>query len=109
MNEGVHRTHCCVIHGCKYGDVDCPVEYGIIEQDYPCQDCNGVYPNASDNLFNESFYNWLLENGVLETHVSNPFSSEMENPLKCTLDMQKLKDGIDRLLTNSYLHIEQQM
>ena len=37
---GVHRTHCCVIHGCKYGDLECPVEKGIIKQDYPCESCN---------------------------------------------------------------------
>jgi hypothetical protein len=36
---GVHRTHCCLIHGCKYGDEDCPVANGIIEQEYPCEEC----------------------------------------------------------------------
>jgi hypothetical protein len=24
----VHLTHCCAIHGCKYGDDDCPVALG---------------------------------------------------------------------------------
>ena len=24
----VHETHCCSIHGCKYGDEDCPVANG---------------------------------------------------------------------------------
>lgn len=36
---GVHRTHCCFEHGCKYGDKDCPVELGLIKQDYPCEEC----------------------------------------------------------------------
>ena len=27
---GVHRTHCCILHGCKYGDDDCPVVSGEI-------------------------------------------------------------------------------
>lgn len=36
----VHRTHCCFKHGCKYGDKDCPVELGLIKQDYPCEMCN---------------------------------------------------------------------
>lgn len=27
---GVHSSHCCVEHGCKYGDHDCPVEHGKI-------------------------------------------------------------------------------
>lgn len=41
-NIGVHRTHCCKFHGCKYGDPDCPVENKTIEQDYPCEDCDGT-------------------------------------------------------------------
>lgn len=40
---GVHQTHCCIIHGCKYGDEDCPVESGEIEQDYDCEDCDDHY------------------------------------------------------------------
>jgi hypothetical protein len=27
---GVHDTHCCAIHGCKYGDDDCPVVSGEV-------------------------------------------------------------------------------
>ena len=38
--EGAHRTHCCVAHGCKYGDRNCPVETGRIQQDYLCEDCS---------------------------------------------------------------------
>ena len=37
---GVHRTQCCVLHGCKYGDEDCPVENGEIKQDYTCESCS---------------------------------------------------------------------
>lgn len=36
--KSVHDAHCCKIHGCKYGDFDCPVvlgdEFGI-----DCEDC----------------------------------------------------------------------
>jgi len=35
----IHRTHCCTEHGCKYGDKDCPVELGLIKQDYICIIC----------------------------------------------------------------------
>lgn len=35
---GVHRTHCCKTHGCKYRDPNCPVELGQIEQDFDCED-----------------------------------------------------------------------
>lgn len=41
-----HKAHCCVIHGCKYGeDEDCPVVNRQIEQCYPCPTCfeGGLY------------------------------------------------------------------
>lgn len=38
-NWGVHETHCCSNHGCKYGHVDCPVTIELIKQEYPCEDC----------------------------------------------------------------------
>jgi len=39
-NEGVHRTHCCVKHGCKYSADDyCPVVNKEVEQKYLCEDC----------------------------------------------------------------------
>ncbi len=37
---GVHATHCCVIHGCKYADYECPVSSGKIKQEYPCESCD---------------------------------------------------------------------
>lgn len=36
---GTHSSHCCSDHGCKYGNKDCPVTLGLIEQEYPCEDC----------------------------------------------------------------------
>ena len=36
---GVHISHCCKWHGCKYGDKDCPVVNGEVEQEYLCEDC----------------------------------------------------------------------
>lgn len=38
---GVHVSHCCIHHGCKYGDTDCPVETGRSQQAYPCERCDG--------------------------------------------------------------------
>jgi hypothetical protein len=34
---GVHETHCCKKHGCKYGDIDCPVKLGLTVQKYECE------------------------------------------------------------------------
>lgn len=37
---GVHADHCCKWHVCKYGDPDCPVYNGEVEQLYLCEDCD---------------------------------------------------------------------
>ena len=37
---GVHASHCCKWHGCKYGDPDCPVANGEVEQKYLCEACD---------------------------------------------------------------------
>ena len=34
-----HDTHCCIEHGCKYGDADCAVANGIRKQVYLCERC----------------------------------------------------------------------
>jgi hypothetical protein len=33
-------SHCCLIHGCKYGLPDCPVVLGKVVQDGPCYNCD---------------------------------------------------------------------
>lgn len=37
--DKVHVRHCCIIHGCKYGELDCPVSIGRLKQKYPCEWC----------------------------------------------------------------------
>ena len=41
MSIGTHKSHCCAVpgHGCKYGDEDCPVVKGEVEQDSICEQC----------------------------------------------------------------------
>lgn len=39
IGNGVHVTHCCLHHGCKYDAEDCPVETGAIAQAHPCEQC----------------------------------------------------------------------
>lgn len=41
-NAGTHVTHCCGLHGCKYGNIECPVENGEATQAYPCQECGNL-------------------------------------------------------------------
>lgn len=39
-NIGAHITHCCIIHGCKYGDKDCPVVNAEYQQEFLCELCH---------------------------------------------------------------------
>ena len=50
---GVHQTHCCVKHGCKYNDEDCPVVSGEIKQDYICESCDYDDIKTVDELFED--------------------------------------------------------
>lgn len=38
-------THCCVVHGCKYGHKDCPVVLGEVSgiEGRACEDCTETY------------------------------------------------------------------
>jgi mannose-6-phosphate isomerase len=37
--KDVHTEHCCIFHGCKYGDNDCTVTTKLAAQSHPCEDC----------------------------------------------------------------------
>ena len=54
-NRGVHQSHCCKWHGCKYGDDNCPVVHGLVKQDYLCEWCN-------EDLENEEYLLQTLKN-----------------------------------------------
>lgn len=57
---GVHRTHCCKRHGCKYGDANCPIENGTVVQDYPCESCGNDTDKLEDYIETfASIYNKL--------------------------------------------------
>lgn len=63
-----HQCHCCVLHGCKYGDKRCPVVKRKVVQDAQCEDCedDGVEgipnPDAPNyDLFKMSEYDLRVE------------------------------------------------
>lgn len=45
INWKVHAAHCCKWHGCKYGDYNCPVELGLVKQEYLCEYCEEAIEN----------------------------------------------------------------
>lgn len=65
----VHRTHCCVKHGCKYGQHnECPVTLNLVKQKYPCQYCN-----------EENIYDELSEVSGIKERLINYIDSRIEN------------------------------
>ncbi len=40
-NTDVHTEHCCIVHGCKYGDdsTTCSVTTGRKKQSFMCENC----------------------------------------------------------------------
>ena len=47
MSKCVHTEHCCVDHGCKYGEDGCPVYLGIKKQSCPCEACSYWFEDSS--------------------------------------------------------------
>lgn len=50
--HGVHATHCCVKHGCKYVDDGCPVAAGLVRAEYQQECCELDEVYASDECSN---------------------------------------------------------
>jgi len=47
--KDVHTEHCCIDHGCKYGNENCTVTTGKIQQSYSCMDCEEELKLESNN------------------------------------------------------------
>lgn len=60
MSKCVHTEHCCIKHGCKYGDENCPVELGIKQQSYDCESCGIDFEMAEDLVEDITYWNSLL-------------------------------------------------
>lgn len=61
---GVHASHCCYSHGCKYGDLDCPVAWGTRKQEYRCEECDFAWESAGSptcsmiSCKHQGFWTW---------------------------------------------------
>lgn len=90
-DTGVHASHCCVRHGCKYGDEDCPVVIGKVAQMYDCEDCEyekeKFAQDAGELLQSpENLARYLQK---LQAHTKNPLilnvlaqaCESLENPI----------------------------
>ena len=48
-DKNAHTEHCCVKHGCKYNDENCPVISEVQTQSYYCEFCE--YENSLTGVF----------------------------------------------------------
>lgn len=72
-NIGTHQTHCCKIHGCKYGDDECPVVDSSIIQAYPCEDCEEV----EEQIRNLKYYVKGLEESLKMDHNKSKLTMDV--------------------------------
>ena len=96
-------THCCIIHGCKYCEEDCPVANGKVQQEYSCEDCESFYRLGLEPYFHivspkeiilikEKYQKFVVlpENApvslgqriILDIHNPEPVRSEVEGYFK---------------------------
>jgi len=59
MNSCV--THCCIVHGCKYGKADCVIKARLRVQEYLCESCDYAQEEYKEaiRLVEEGPKNWF--------------------------------------------------
>ena len=57
--KNVHTEHCCIKHGCKYGDDDCTVVTRRAPQSYVCESCSEY-----DGITDLNMLNLVMENKI---------------------------------------------
>jgi hypothetical protein len=91
---GVHRTHCCSRHGCKYGEDNCPVVTGEVIQEYPCEYCEEdpapiyqVHYIQTYLYYDNDNYLCSSDDGSLEEYLCADSIEELyEKMAKCLVD-----------------------
>lgn len=66
MNVGMHASHCCDKHGCKYNNENCPVEKGEVKPEFSCEHCDS---DEEDRLDPEEFQKDFPVGEPLSDHV----------------------------------------
>lgn len=56
IGYGVHGSHCCIQHGCKYGDPTCPVFLGLVKQECRQECCQDADRDLRDHLKSVVFH-----------------------------------------------------
>jgi hypothetical protein len=94
-DTGVHATHCCVIHGCKYGDTDCPVTLGTVSQVYHCEFCPFEDTDEAFTLTKAQLQ--AVEDAMSLAHG---YSYRGESPLPDLRELDRVLDPVIRAAEN---------
>jgi hypothetical protein len=101
---GVHESHCCPKHGCKYGDNDCPVVLGLTDKhSNHCETCEWEYEDP-DPLY--VLYAWLQNHEQVECNPAKHLDAVPYYSGICC-EATYAKDMIRRLQTNPRSVIEE--
>ena len=77
---GVHESHCCPKHGCKYGDADCPVVLGLTDKHKEnCEDCEREIENPRPLDLLEAWSEFYDCGGNMSPAVSDKDIGECSN------------------------------
>jgi hypothetical protein len=87
---GVHKGHCCVKHGCKYGEPDCPVVNQVVEQSYTCEECGDEGIKTVAELIKLEDVDKLQE---IFSHYDNATEQSNENLLNKILKLIEYEYG----------------
>lgn len=79
--QDVHTEHCCVIHGCKYGDDDCTVTTRRKPQSFVCEYCSIILPVTTQSK-KETTFVFLLIAAINNAVDSNLCSTEVGEEMK---------------------------
>ena len=90
---GVHRTHCCKKHGCKYDYEYCPVVLGHVKQDHKCEIGDFVFDNGC----------FEPEIAELQKQEGYFFTPEQLNQLLSDV----IKDALDTAADNATIKYDQ--
>lgn len=80
---GVHEQHCCPMHGCKYGDADCPVVRGLTKG-IICEDCQHDLDMSKPKAKKEYLDKAKIIANLTESMISTSKDMPIELFMHCT-------------------------
>jgi len=89
----VHESHCCPIHGCKYGDENCPVVLKLTEKysDH-CEMCDWDYEDPDCINLLQAFIKSKKQDDIITWGLMSALIDEFKNDM-ITVREQGIQDG----------------